>query len=83
MVLNPKRFGLAAGIMWGLGLSLLTLVSAATSYAADFLNIIASIYPGYSISVPGSLIGLVYGFFDGFVGCYIFAWLYNWLEKKR
>jgi hypothetical protein len=83
MSLNAKRFGLSAGILWGLCLLVLTLVSLGTGYAAEFLNIIVSIYPGYTISLLGSIVGLVYGFIDGFVGLYIFAWLYNWLEKKK
>jgi len=80
--LNPKRFGLAAGILWGLCLSVITLISVGTGYGTEFLNMIASIYPGYGISLLGSVIGLVYGFIDGFIGLYIFAWLYNWLGKK-
>lgn len=83
MALNPKNFGLAAGILWGLCMLVITLISVVTGYAAGVLNIMASIYPGYSISLLGSVIGLVYGFIDGFIGLYIFAWLYNWLEEKR
>lgn len=40
-------------------------------------------YPGYSISLFGSIIGLVYGFVDGFVGFFILVWLYNWFEAKK
>jgi hypothetical protein len=83
MTLNPKNFGLAAGILWGLCMLVITLISAGTGYAPEFLNIIASIYPGYSISLLGSAVGLIYGFIDGFIVLYIFAWLYNWLEKRR
>jgi hypothetical protein len=83
MTLNPKNFGLAGGILWGLCMLVITLISVETGYAAGFLNMMASIYPGYSISLLGSVIGLVYGFIDGFIGLYIFAWLYNWLEKKK
>ena len=80
--LDPKRFGLAAGIIWGATLFVLTLALMATGYAALLLNAIAGIYIGYSVSAVGSVIGLIYGFIDAFIGCYIFVWLYNWLENK-
>jgi tetrahydromethanopterin S-methyltransferase subunit G len=83
MSLNPKSFGLTTGILWGLCIAIITLVSIITNYATNFLNLIASIYPGYSITLLGSFIGLIYGFIDGFVCGYIFAWLYNWLEKRK
>lgn len=81
--LDPKRMGLAAGILWGWAMLVMTLVSMFTGYATAFLNCMASIYPGYAISLTGSLIGLVYGFLDGFVDLYLIAWLYNLLGKRR
>ncbi|MFH1307203.1 MAG: bacteriophage holin [Candidatus Micrarchaeota archaeon] len=83
MSLNAKNFALAAGIMWGIGLFFLTLISAYTGYGASFLKLIMGVYPGYSISMMGSVVGLIYGFIDGFVGCYIFVWLYNKLGEER
>ena len=80
--MNPKNLGLAGGIIWGLGLLVLTLISVGTGYGVVFLNLIVSIYPGYTISLVGSIVGLVYGFLDAFIGLFIFAWLYNWLEKR-
>ena len=83
MALNNKNFGLAGGILWGGSMLVLTLVSLATGYGSAFLSSISNLYPGYSISLLGSVVGLVYGFVDVFVGLYLFAWLYNWLEKKK
>jgi len=56
MSLNPKAFGLTAGIIWSLAILVTTLISISTGYAAMFLNILVSIYPGYSISPLGSII---------------------------
>ncbi|MFQ6085174.1 MAG: bacteriophage holin [Candidatus Bathyarchaeia archaeon] len=81
--LDPKRLGLAAGIFWGVSMLVMTLVSVYTGYATAFLNGMASIYPGYAISLTGSLIGLVYGLLDGFVDLYLVAWLYNFFGKRR
>ncbi|VVB90763.1 Uncharacterised protein [uncultured archaeon] len=83
MPLNPKAFGLTAGIIWGLVILVFTLISVSTGYATMFLNIIVSIYPGYSISPMGSIIGLIYGFADAFIGFYIFALIYNLLENTK
>ena len=82
MVLNAKNLGLAGGILWGVVLLVMTLISVWTGYGAGFLNAIAGIYPGYSIEYLGSVVGLVYGFVDGFIGLFVIAWLYNWLEKR-
>lgn len=81
MKLNPKALGLACGILWGAALWLVTIISVMNGYAAEFLKIIANIYPGYSVSGMGSIVGAIYGFVDGFVGCYVFAWLYNQFAK--
>lgn len=78
---NTKRVALAGGIFWAAALFVTTLVSMYTGFAQVFLDNIASIYPGYSISLGGSVIGLIYGFLDVFIGVYIFAWIYKLLGK--
>ena len=82
MMLNPKNLGLAGGFMWGIGILICTWVSLGTGWAAEFLGTWGSLYPGYSITFVGGLIGLVYGFVDGFIGAFIIAWLYNFFQKK-
>jgi len=81
--LNPKNLGLTGGILWGLTIFVLTLMSVnGGGYAGAFLAAVASIYPGYTITTLGSVIGLVWGFVDAFIALFIFAWLYNWLGKR-
>ena len=80
MKLNKRSLGLAAGVLWGGCLFLITLISMGTGYALEMLQMLAGLYPGYSVSIPGSIIGLIYGFLDGFIGLYIFGWLYNRLD---
>jgi hypothetical protein len=77
MRLNASRLGLAGGILWGLCMFVMTLVSVPTGYAADFLKMIGSVYLGYHVSLAGSIVGLIYGFLDGFIGLYVLAWLYT------
>jgi len=82
MKLHAVKFGLAAGIFWGVVLFVFTLIAATSGYGAVWLKtFIVTIYPGYSVSFTGSVVGLVCGFVDGFVGCWIFASLYNRLLK--
>ena len=88
MRLNPKNMGISAGIIWGSCLFLVTIICVLTGgsidgYGAKFLKIIVDIYPGYNISIVGSIIGLVYGFIDGFIALVIFGMLYNWLGKRN
>ncbi len=78
---NVRRVALTGGAVWALLMGVTTLLSVYTGYATDFLNVMASIYPGYSISLPGVVVGLVYGFFDVYVGVYIFTWVYGWFGK--
>jgi hypothetical protein len=77
MKLNVAALGLAGGLMWGVVLFLFTMTTTATGYGLDFVNLVASVYPGFAVSYPGAFIGLVYGFVDGFVGFAVLAWLYN------
>lgn len=80
---NTKRFAITGGIIWALCLFVTTLVSIFTggNYAKPFLDGIGSIYPGYTISLGGSVVGLIYGFLDVFIGVYIFAWVYKKVGK--
>lgn len=82
-MLRPIKFGVAGGIIWGLGMFLTTIISMCTGYAKQFLEIMSDIYPGFTISGWGSLLGLIYGFLDAFVALFLLAWLYNKLTKAK
>lgn len=77
-----KTTALTIGIFWAVCLFLITLASHNTGYADEFLRSIESVYPGYTISVVGSFIGLIYGFLDGFIGTYIFVCVWRCIHKK-
>jgi hypothetical protein len=82
-MLNSLKFGLAAGILWALYMFVYTILSMYTGYGSVMLNMMANLYPGYTISWQGSIVGLIYGFFDGFIGIFLFAWIYNALLAKN
>ena len=83
MKLNIKAFALACGMFWGLGLLVLTWWIMLFDGATGETTFIGQIYRGYNISFVGSLLGLVWGFFDGLIGGALFAWLYNALVARK
>ena len=81
MKLNAVAFGLAGGILWGLSICALTWLEIAGYGDMLAANIVKSYYIGYSVTPVGSVIGMVYGFFDAGIACLIFAFLYNKLAR--
>lgn len=77
MKINVKAFALTCGIVWGVGLFALTWWIIAFDGITHQVTLIGQVYRGYNISPLGSLIGLVWGFFDALIGGAITAWLYN------
>jgi len=78
--LDVKAIAIAAGLVWGLAMFLTGLANLIwPSYGQAFLEVMASIYPGYtpSASVGQVIIGTLYGLVDGSIGGAVFAWLYN------
>ncbi|WP_457570486.1 bacteriophage holin [Desulfovulcanus sp.] len=82
MKLNVKAFSLAAGLFWGVGLFLITWWLILLEGASCEATLIGRLYPGYTISPLGSIIGLLWGFIDGLIDGAIFAWLYNFLAYR-
>ncbi len=82
MKLNVKAFALTCGLIWGLGLFLLTWCLIVSEGATGEITFIGRFYRGYNISPVGSFIGLVWAFLDGAIGGAIFAWLYNFIAAR-
>ena len=82
MKLNVKAFALACGLVWGLGLFLLTWWIILFDGATGEITTIGRIYRGFNISPVGSLIGLIWALIDGTIGGAIFAWLYNLVAAR-
>jgi len=82
MKLSVKGFALAAGILWGLAVFVMTWISYLQG-GGNTLIALARMYIGYSVTPIGSFIGLIYGFFDGLIAGALFAWLYNLLAGKK
>ncbi len=79
MRLNLRAFSLTCGLVWGVGVFLLTWWIIAFEGATGDVTWIGQIYRGYRVSPAGSVVGMAWAFVDGLVFGAIFAWLYNWL----
>lgn len=88
MKLNVKAFALTCGLVWGLGLFLVTWWIIILHGAADMESdtytppFIGLVYYGYSFTVVGSFIGLAWAMIDGLILGLIFAWVYNLFVEK-
>jgi len=86
MSLNVKAFACALGIIWGGALCLTALVNVAfPSYGLSWLQLAASIYPGYhGPGGPWDVVVLtLYGLVDGAAAGALCAWLYNRLARPK
>ena len=85
MRFHMAAFSVACGVLWGGAIFLVGLSNLAwPGYGAAFLELAASIYPGYR---PGSGIGSIvtgslYGLVDGAIGGAIFALIYNFTMSR-
>jgi len=79
---HPLAAGLSVGLIWGIALFIMTLISAQNGYAAHIFGLLEGVYPYYELSTAGAFWGLLWGFLDGMIGTYILVWLYNALVKK-
>jgi hypothetical protein len=81
MKLDVKALALSCGLIWGLGLFLVTWWIIMLDGASGDVTWLGHVYRGYSISPVGSAIGLAWGFVDGAIGGAILALVYNKLRR--
>jgi hypothetical protein len=80
--LDTKAFALSFGILWSVGILLMSVIALFTeSYLHSVVSFMSTLYLGYSLSFSGILTGMVWGFFDAAIGGLVLAWLYNKLAK--
>jgi hypothetical protein len=90
--LDRVAFALAIGLGAGASLFLVTLLLAfrGGDGIVRILQLLRQFFPGYRVTVLGSVIGFLYAFVSGFIGGWSFAFLRNatmfiyiaWLERK-
>jgi hypothetical protein len=85
MKLNIKAFMLTSCILWTACVFIMGMANLIWSgYGTMFLQLVASIYPGYDASpaIGSVIVGALYAAVDGAIFGLIFAWLYNLLLGK-
>lgn len=77
--LNARAWGIAMGLLLGLGLFLATnwLVLKGGPNVGAHLSLLAAYFPGYSVTFVGSLIGFVYAFVLGYALGRLIGTVYN------
>lgn len=85
IVLDPVVLGITLGILVGLALFVATnvLIIKGGSQVGAHLALLNQFFYGYTVTLRGSFIGLVYGFGCGFVSGWIVATVYNWVASLR
>ena len=77
--LDRVSFGISMGATAGslLFLATLALVAKGGAVVGPNLQLLSQFFPGYAVTMSGSLLGLGYGFVSGFVGGWSFAFVRN------
>ena len=77
--LDRLAFGISLGTAGGMLLFLATLVLVLKGgdVIGPNLQLLSQYFPGYEVSMSGSMVGLFYGFASGFIGGWTFAFLRN------
>ena len=86
MRFNVTAFSLACGLIWGGAILVVGLANQVSpTYGQAFLQLCASIYPGYHAggSMGQVAVGTLYGLVDGGIGGCVFSWLYNLLAGGK
>ena len=84
MRINVIAFSITAGLFWGGSIIITGLANLIwPPYGQAFLELAASIYPGYHASpaIGQIIIGTLYGFVDGAIAGFLFGWIYNLVFK--
>ena len=85
MRLNAIVNGIAFGVVGGITLFVLTLwlVIKGGPLVGPHLGLLGEYLPGYSVTLPGSFIGLGYGLLLGFLFGVLVAVIYNSIVRIR
>lgn len=85
MKLDIKAMSITVGLIWGVLAMFLVGVANLIwpAYGRAFLEVMASIYPGYTATASFGqvILGTLYGLVDGAIAGAVFAWLYNRFAK--
>ncbi len=84
MKLDSKALATTFGVVWGGCVFLAALLNIIwPSYGRTFLDLAASIYPGFHPGgIRGAVVGALYAVLDGAVAGALVAWIYNRVSTR-
>jgi hypothetical protein len=82
---SAHGWGLALGLLAGLGLFLATVVLVARGgpNPGPHLALLGQYLPGYRVTWPGAVLGLAYGIAAGYAAGFSVGVVYNWIVARR
>ncbi len=84
MRFNVIAFSITTGLFWGVSILITGLANLMWPlYGQAFLELAASIYPGYHAgpTIGQVITGTIYGIVDGAIAGFLFGWIYNLVLK--
>jgi len=73
--LDIKAFAVALGSMWSAAILLISIVAGfSENYLHNIVDFLSSIYIGYGLSFSGTIVGMVWAFFDAAIGGLEVGW---------
>lgn len=81
--LNARAWGISLGLLLGLGLmsATLFLVIKGGPNVGQHLGLLGNYFPGYRVTVAGSLVGFIYAFVLGYALGRLIGIVYNRLAR--
>ncbi|MFQ6063015.1 MAG: bacteriophage holin [Methanosarcinales archaeon] len=80
--LNIKALAVGLGISWAVCMLFVGWASI-FGWGTKFVEIMSSVYIGFTPTFLGGIIGAIWGFIDGAIGGAIIALVYNVIVKKK
>ena len=85
MRFNVIALSATTALFWGVAILVVASANAIwPNYGGAFLELAASMYPGYhpSPAIGSVITGTLYGLVDGAIAGAVFGWLYNFLSRQ-
>ncbi len=81
-IIEPTAAGLSSGIFLGLIIGLYTVLCSYTGYGIELETYFEALLPGYTLTLSGGIVGVVWMFSIGYLSGSTLAWMYNKLAKN-
>ena len=86
MKFDLKALTITAAIVWAATVLIVAVAHTIwPGYGKTFLNLLASVYPGFAAigTIGDAMVGSGYAFVDAAVVAFVFGWLYNLIAGTK